>query len=446
MRVPLQHAVPTPTPQARRPVIQTKPRIGPVDDPLEREADRIADDVVSDRPVRAIRGIQSDTTQRKCAECEAEEEESVQRKCAGCAAGEHVPGQSADQAANAVAQGGRPLTPEQRAYFEPRFGRDFSKVRVHSHGGASDAARSINARAYTLGSDIAFDAGAYDGASPAGRRLLAHELAHVVQQGQNKPKQIQRTLSVEKPSDNIPNPGGKGAAQTNADTAKQYLNTLCGVGKPALAATGEVSLESGLCDPLGFGFFGNLPPPALLSTTPTGCSCLCDIVNSANAWTILIDDVDWPHTDFNDNAAADNPASGGTGGRVTAPSPNSPKFWGAATAKGNNLNIDPWLVLGHELCGHAWMGNKGGHAVDTTDKRGRGGHQATVARENLIRQEHGIEARGTFKDPNCGESFWRDKKKPADVNFSGSLAECKLWRQEYNKKNKTKYKITDRIP
>jgi len=87
-----------------------------------------------------------------------------------------------------------------------------------------------------------------------------------------------------------------------------------------------------------------------------------------------------------------------------------------------------------------------GHAVDTTDKRGRGGHQATVARENLIRQEHGIEARGTFKDPNCGESFWRDKKKPADVNFSGSLAECKLWRQEYNKKNKTKYKITDRIP
>jgi hypothetical protein len=300
--------------------------------------------------------------------------------------------------------------------------------------------------AYAFGHDIAFAAGEYAQDDPGKRRLVAHELAHVVQQSHDKPRQIQRTLSVEKPSDNILNPGGKGAAQTNADTAKQYLNILCGVGKPVIAATGEVSLEGGLCDPLGFGFFGNLPPPALLSTTPTGCSCLCDIVNSANAWTILIDDVDWPHTDFNDHAAADNPASGGTGGRVTAPSPNSPKFWGAATAKGNNLNIDPWLVLGHELCGHAWMGNKGGHAVDTTDKRGRGGHQATVARENLIRQEHGIEARGTFKDPNCGESFWRDKKKPADVNFSGSLAECKLWRQEYNKKNKTKYKITDRIP
>lgn len=433
MRVPLQHAVPTPTPQARRPVIQTKTRIGPAYDPLEREADRIADDVVADRPVGTISGSPSATAHRKCSDCDREEELSLQRK-------------PADAAAEAVSSSGSPLSPRERAYFEPRFGRDLSEVRLHTHPHAAEAARALNARAYAFGHDIAFAAGEYAQDDPGKRRLVAHELAHVVQQSHDKPRQIQRTLSVEKPSDNILNPGGKGAAQTNADTAKQYLNILCGVGKPVIAATGEVSLEGGLCDPLGFGFFGNLPPPALLSTTPTGCSCLCDIVNSANAWTILIDDVDWPHTDFNDHAAADNPASGGTGGRVTAPSPNSPKFWGAATAKGNNLNIDPWLVLGHELCGHAWMGNKGGHAVDTTDKRGRGGHQATVARENLIRQEHGIEARGTFKDPNCGESFWRDKKKPADVNFSGSLAECKLWRQEYNKKNKTKYKITDRIP
>ena len=172
-------------PAARpRPAVQAKLRIGAVDDPLEYEADRIADDVVSDRPVGGISGVPSDTAQRKCSECEAEEEESVQRQCAGCAAGERIPGQSADQAANAVAQGGAPLTPEQRAYFEPRFGRDFSGVRVHTHGGVTDAARAINARAYTLGSDIAFDAGAYDSASLAGRRLLAHELTHVVQQEQ----------------------------------------------------------------------------------------------------------------------------------------------------------------------------------------------------------------------------------------------------------------------
>ena len=52
----------------------------------------------------------------------------------------------------------------------------------------------------------------------------------------------------------------------------------------------------------------------------------------------------------------------GTGGRVTAPSPNSPKLWGAATAAGKRLDIDPWLVLGHELCGHAWLGDRGEHA------------------------------------------------------------------------------------
>ena len=383
---------------------RTNLRIGPVDDPLEREADRIADAVVSDRPVGSISGLPSATAQRKCSDCDREDETTLQRK-------------SADAAAQAVSTSGSPLSPQERAYFEPRFGRDLSGVRLHTHTHAAEAARALNARAYAFGRDIAFAPGEYGRDNPGTRRLVAHELAHVVQQGQGNPRQIQRTLSVEKPSDNIPNPGGKGATQTNADTAQQYLNILCGAGKPTVTATGDVSLEFGLCAPFLFGFFGNLPSPASLSATPTGCNCLCDIVNSGNAWTILIDDVDWPHTDFDDNSAANDPTSGGTGGRVTAPSPNSPKFWGAATAKGNDLNIDPWLVLGHELCGHAWMGNKGGHAVDTTQKRGRGGHQATVERENLIRQEHGIEARGTFKDPNCGESFWRDNAKPADGQF-----------------------------
>ena len=79
-------------PAARpRPAVQAKLRIGAVDDPLEYEADRIADDVISDRPVGVISGMPSDTAQRKCAECETEEEEeTVQRQCAGCAAGERI--------------------------------------------------------------------------------------------------------------------------------------------------------------------------------------------------------------------------------------------------------------------------------------------------------------------------------------------------------------------
>lgn len=77
---------------------------------------------------------------------------------------------------------GRPLPASERAFFEPRFGRSFDNVRVHTGGAADHAARSINARAFTLGSDIAFAKNEYSPGSSEGRRLMAHELAHTVQQ------------------------------------------------------------------------------------------------------------------------------------------------------------------------------------------------------------------------------------------------------------------------
>ncbi|MEX2631473.1 MAG: DUF4157 domain-containing protein [Tistlia sp.] len=77
---------------------------------------------------------------------------------------------------------GPPHDPATRAYFEQRFGQDFRGVRVHADGRASQAVRDLSARAYTVGSHIAFADGRYSPASGEGRRLLAHELAHVVQQ------------------------------------------------------------------------------------------------------------------------------------------------------------------------------------------------------------------------------------------------------------------------
>ncbi len=77
---------------------------------------------------------------------------------------------------------GRPLEPTLRATMESRFGHDFSRVRVHADGLADASAEVVRARAYTLGSHIAFARGAYDPATDAGTRLVAHELAHVVQQ------------------------------------------------------------------------------------------------------------------------------------------------------------------------------------------------------------------------------------------------------------------------
>jgi len=77
---------------------------------------------------------------------------------------------------------GQPLEAATRAYFEPRFGQDFRDVRVHSNDGAAVSAREVNARAYTVGSDIVFGAGEFAPTTQTGRGLLAHELAHTVQQ------------------------------------------------------------------------------------------------------------------------------------------------------------------------------------------------------------------------------------------------------------------------
>jgi hypothetical protein len=79
--------------------------------------------------------------------------------------------------------GGTPLDTETRADMESRFGgQDFGNVRVHTDGAAHESARSVNAQAYTVGSNIVFQRDKYDPSSDTGRHMLAHELTHVVQQ------------------------------------------------------------------------------------------------------------------------------------------------------------------------------------------------------------------------------------------------------------------------
>lgn len=78
---------------------------------------------------------------------------------------------------------GRPLEPATRSFMESRFGHDFGKVRVHADAQAAESAQAVGALAYTVGSHVAFDHGRYAPGSGEGKELLAHELAHVVQQG-----------------------------------------------------------------------------------------------------------------------------------------------------------------------------------------------------------------------------------------------------------------------
>ncbi|MEU9455112.1 DUF4157 domain-containing protein [Streptomyces sp. NPDC048277] len=100
----------------------------------------------------------------------------------------------ADQEADRVLADGPADTPgaSWRDFFEPRFGADFSRVRLHSDAEAASSARAEQARAYTLGEDVVFGAGQYAPETTAGRRLLAHELAHVLQQRQDPALGIQR--------------------------------------------------------------------------------------------------------------------------------------------------------------------------------------------------------------------------------------------------------------
>jgi hypothetical protein len=90
----------------------------------------------------------------------------------------------ADRGINgAVRSPGSPLDAQTRSFFEPRFGRDLSNVRIHADAAAGESAQSIQARAYALGNHVVFGPGHYDPDSNAGRSLLAHELSHTIQQG-----------------------------------------------------------------------------------------------------------------------------------------------------------------------------------------------------------------------------------------------------------------------
>jgi outer membrane protein OmpA-like peptidoglycan-associated protein len=91
-----------------------------------------------------------------------------------------------------LATSGRALDAGAREFFQPRFGADFSAVRVHEDTRAAASAQAINALAYTSGTHIIFGAGRFAPHAPAGRRLLAHELAHVVQQGRGADVGLQR--------------------------------------------------------------------------------------------------------------------------------------------------------------------------------------------------------------------------------------------------------------
>ena len=109
-----------------------------------------------------------------------EGEACIQRKIADGVSPEVPPAISSG--IQSLQDGGRPLSRSERGFFEPRIGADFSGVRVHTGSRASQIAKNLNARAFTIGRNVVFGAGQYQSSNNEGKRLMAHELAHVVQQ------------------------------------------------------------------------------------------------------------------------------------------------------------------------------------------------------------------------------------------------------------------------
>lgn len=95
---------------------------------------------------------------------------------------------------------GQPLDAPTRAFMEPRFGHDFSDVKVHTDATAAESARAVNALAYTVGRDVVFGSGEYKPGTTDGQSLLLHELTHVVQQGGNNAS-LQGKLTIGAPND-----------------------------------------------------------------------------------------------------------------------------------------------------------------------------------------------------------------------------------------------------
>jgi hypothetical protein len=174
--------------------VQTKLVVGSVNDPLEHEADRTADLVMRMSDASATAGSGANL-QRRCAGCEGEE--AVETSLAKQHGGKNSSGAEAPAVVTEVLRAaGQPMDAQARGFFEPRFGRDFSQVRIHADERAARSAQSIGARAYTVGGHIAFAQGQYAPGSDHGRHLLAHELTHTIQQGaariQRRPSAIQQ--------------------------------------------------------------------------------------------------------------------------------------------------------------------------------------------------------------------------------------------------------------
>jgi hypothetical protein len=159
--------------------IQTKLAISTPGDEYEQEADRVAEQVMRMPEPQLQRAC---PCSGGCPKCQ-NEHTSDKHAQMNASHTSHIAEAIAPPVVHeALRSSNQPLDPSTRAFMESRFGHSFANVRVHADRGAANAARALNARAFTIGRDVFFGAGQFTPGSPQTRATLAHELVHVVQQ------------------------------------------------------------------------------------------------------------------------------------------------------------------------------------------------------------------------------------------------------------------------
>ncbi|MBI3934609.1 MAG: DUF4157 domain-containing protein [Acidobacteria bacterium] len=186
--------------QAKSPAsVQAELTVNQPGDIYEQEADRVSEQVMR-MPEPQLR--RACPCGGGCPECQTEqpgqEHERLQTKRVQAS----DPGQTAAPPIvhEVLSSPGRPLEPTARAFMEPRFGHDFSRIRIHNDLRATESAQAIDALAYTLGEHIVFGAGQYAPNTSDGKQLLSHELTHSMQQHQGQIHRRPRSVKIGKPT------------------------------------------------------------------------------------------------------------------------------------------------------------------------------------------------------------------------------------------------------
>lgn len=219
-------------------------RVSQPGDPLEIEADRVADQVMRMAEPEAVdRPSSRGEEERQRRPAEGKRHVATQTGVADDAA----IGGAFERRIQSLGGRGRPLAAAERSFFESRLGFDLGGVRIHTDSPAGALARSVAARAFTNGRDVVFGANEYAPGTLSGRRLLAHELTHVVQQSRGQgATRLLRQAREEEAVESIEQQVAEAAAQE----AIQGMIDICDEFPPSLCPAPSLDCPSCFCSPL----------------------------------------------------------------------------------------------------------------------------------------------------------------------------------------------------